>query len=323
MDNHTVLVLSNPAEPLLKMLAELPDETTIVVGETAEAFERAAPDADVLYYWWGPGARLREVFLMCPKLKWVHTRSAGIDNLLFPELIESPVPFTNGTGVFSESLGEFALGAILYFAKDFRRMVRNQMAGRWEQFDTTMVSGKTVGIVGYGDIGRAVASRCRAVGMRVIAMKRHGSGVYSVDPMVDKIYTPAQMAEMLPQCDYVVISAPLTAETKGMINEAAFAAMKPEAVVINIGRGALIDEPAMIRALGEGRIKGAGLDVFAKEPLPDDSPLYKLENVLLSPHSADHTPDWQEQTMRFFIENFQRYSRGEPLRNVVDKKLGY
>ena len=323
MDNHTVLVLSSPTEPLLKMLAELPEETSIVVGESAEAFSRAAADADVLYYWGGPGKALREVFLMCPKLKWVHTKSAGIDNLLFPELIQSGVPFTNGSGVFSESLGEFALGAVLYFAKDFRRMVRNQMAGVWSQFDTTMVSGTTVGIIGYGDIGRAVATRCRAVGMRVVAMKRHGAPVYSVDPLVDKIYKPDQLLEMIPECDYIVVSAPLTAETKGMVNAAVFAAMKPTAVIINVGRGPIIDEPAMIAALSEGRIKGAGLDVFAREPLADDSPMYKLENVLLSPHAADHTPDWQECAMRFFIENFMRYYRGEPLRNIVDKKLGY
>jgi len=323
MDNHTVLVLSNPAEPLLKMLAELPDNTTIVVGETPEAFTRAAPDADVLYYWWGPGKRLREVFLMCPNLRWVHTRSAGIDNLVFPELVESPVTFTNGTGVFSESLGEFALGAILYFAKDFRRMVRSQMAGRWEQFDTTMASGQTVGIIGYGDIGRAVATRVRAIGMRVIAMKRHGAPVYSVDPLVDKIYRPGDLLQMIPQCDYLVISAPLTPETRGMINEAAIAAMKPEGVIINIGRGPIIDEPALVKALTGRRIKGAGLDVFTTEPLPEGHPFYSLDNVLLSAHAADHTADWQEQTMRFFIENFQRYYRGEPLRNIVDKKLGY
>ena len=144
-----------------------------------------------------------------------------------------------------------------------------------------------------------------------------------VDPLVDRIYSPAERCEMIALCDYVVVAAPLTAETRGMIGEAEFAAMKPDGVMINVGRGPVIDEPAMLKALTEGRIKGAGLDVFTHEPLPDGHPFYKMENVLLSPHCADHTMDWLEQAMRFFIENFERYAKGEPLRNVVDKKLGY
>ena len=305
------------------MLDELPKETTLAVGNSPAAFERTAADADVLFNWSGSRDLARQVFSKAPKVKWMHSRSAGLDSLLFPELVESPVPLTNGRGVFSASLGEFALAAILYFAKDFRRMIRNQMAGRWEQFDVHEISGQTVGIVGYGDIGRAAAMRARAMGMRILALKRHGAPVYSVDPLVDRIYYPEQRCEMIALCDYIVVATPLTPETRGFIGEAEFAAMKPEAVVINVGRGPVIDEPAMLRALQENRIKGAGLDVFTEEPLPAGHPFYKMENVLLSPHCADHTMDWLDQAMQFFIENFRRYSKGEPLRNVVDKKLGY
>ena len=156
MDNNTVLVLANPIEPQLKMLESLPPETAIAVGDSVQAFERMAPSATVIFSWSIAGPLLRDVFRMCPRVQWVHSRSAGFDGVLFPEIIESPVPVTNGSGVFSPSLGEFALGAILYFAKDFRRMIRNQEAGVWEQFDITEVAGQTVGIVGYGDIGRAV-----------------------------------------------------------------------------------------------------------------------------------------------------------------------
>ena len=322
MDDNTVLVLADPADPQLAMLADLPEKTGIAVGNSPEAFQRAAPDASVIFNWGGSRTLLREVFAMAPKVRWVHSRSAGLDSLLFPELVESPVPLTNGTGVFSLSLGEFALAAILYFAKDFRRMIRNQVAGRWEQFDIVEISGQTVGIVGYGDIGRAVATRVRAMGMRVLAVKRHGPP-HDVDPLVDQIYSPEQRIEMISRCDYIVASAPLTPETRGMIGEAEFAAMKPSAVVINIGRGPVIDEDAMLKALTGGRIKGAGLDVFTHEPLPDGHPFYQLENVLLSPHCADHTADWLQQAMRFFLENFERFRKGEPLRNVVDKKLGY
>jgi len=266
---------------------------------------------------------LREVFAMCPKVRWVHSRSAGLDTVLFPALVESPVPLTNGRGVFSQSLGEFALGAILYFAKDFRRMIRNQEAGRWEQFDIVEVSGQTVGIVGYGDIGRAVATRVRALGMRVLAIKRHGPSLYNVDPLVQQIFPPAGRMEMLAQSDYVVAAAPLTPETRGLLGEAEFRAMKPNAVVINLGRGPVIDEGAMVSALTEKRIKGAALDVFDNEPLPKGHALYSLENVLLSPHCADHTHDWTEQAMRFFLTQFERFSAGKPLENVVDKKQGY
>jgi phosphoglycerate dehydrogenase-like enzyme len=320
---HSILVLANPAEPQLAMLAALPEKTSLAVGDSPAAFENAAAGADVIFNCSAGRDLLRAVFAMAPHVRWVHSRAAGLDNLLFPELVESPVPLTNGTGVFSASLGEFALAAILYFAKDFRRMIRNQMAGRWEQFDVHEISGQTVGIVGYGDIGRAVATRVRSMGMRVLAVKRHGPPIYNVDPLVDKIYSPEQRCEMIALCDYVVVAAPLTPETRSMIGEAEFAAMRPDSVIINVGRGPVIDEPAMLKALTGGRIKGAGLDVFTHEPLPEGHPFYKMENVLLSPHCADHTMDWLEQAMQFFLENFERYRKGEPLRNIVDKKLGY
>jgi phosphoglycerate dehydrogenase-like enzyme len=323
MDNNTVLVLADPTDSQLARLEELPRDTSIAVGNSAEAFETLAPDATVILNWSGSRALLREVFGMCPNLRWVHSKAAGLDTVLFAELIESPVPLTNGRGVFSQSLGEFVLGAVLYFAKDFRRMMRNQMAGRWEQFDIVEISGQTAGIIGYGDIGRAAATRLRAMGVRILAVKRQGPALYNVDPLVDRIYSPDARIEMLGRCDYVVAAAPLTPDTRGLIGEAEFAAMKPNAVVINVGRGPVIDEAAMVRALSEGRIKGAALDVFDREPLPEGHPFYRLENVLLSPHCADHTADWQEQAMRFFLQQYERFRTGEPLCNIANKKLGY
>ena len=323
MDNNTVVVLANPTEPQLAMLEQLPPETTIAVGDRAEAFQRAAPDANVVFNWSLSGGLLREVFLMCPRVKWVHSRAAGLDNQLFPELVESEVPMTNGTGVFSQSLGEFALASILFFAKDLRRMVKNQEAGVWEQFDIQEISGQTVGIVGYGDIGRAVATRVRAMGMHVLAMKRHGAPIYNVDPLVNRVYTPAERMEMLSRCDFVVVCLPLTAETRGLIGTAELAAMKPEAVIVNLGRGPTIDEAALVTALSRRQIRGAALDVFDQEPLAAGHPFYTLDNVLLSPHCADHTPDWMEQAMMFFLKQFDRFRKGEPLLNIVDKRLGY
>ena len=202
-------------------------------------------------------------------------------------------------------------------------MIRNQMAGVWESFDVLPISGKTVGIVGYGDIGRAVAARVRPLGMDVVAIKRHVSTQNSSDPLVSQIYNPDERIAMLSGCDYIVVAAPLNAETRGLIGAAEFSAMKPNAVIINVGRGPVIEENAMIKALSEGAIKGAALDVFDKEPLPPGHPFYKMENVLLCPHCADHTPDWLDNAMRFFIAQFERFRQRKTLLNVVDKQLGY
>lgn len=323
MDNNIVVVLAEPNEPQLAMLEALPPDTGIAVGNRAEAFERAAPAASIIFNWSGSGALLREVLGMCPAVRWIHCRSAGLDDQLSPELVASTVPLTNGTGVFSPPLGEFVLGAILCFAKDFRRLIRNQTAGVWEQFDVTEIAGQTAGIVGYGDIGRAVATRLKAMGMDILALRRTAPPAGSADPLVSRYYGPGGLLEMIAQCDYIVVTAPLTPETRGMIGAREFAAMKPRTVIVNVGRGAVIDEPAMIQALTEKRILGAALDVFTVEPLPSGHPLFQLENVLLSPHSTDHTHDWLERAMQFFLDQFTRFAKGEPLLNVVDKKRGY
>jgi phosphoglycerate dehydrogenase-like enzyme len=315
--DYTVLVVAQEDDPQLAMLQRLRH----IVGRDPAAYAGAVKDPVVILNWSGPRKVLREVFLMCQDVRWVHSRSAGLDSTLFPELVASPVPLTNGSGVFSQSLGEFALAAILYFAKDFRRMLRNQIAGLWEQFDVEEIDGQTVGIVGYGDIGRAVAKRVRPMGMKVLATKRHPP--QAADPLIDQFYKPEALLEMLAACDYVVVCLPLTTETHHMISDAQFAAMKPTAVIINVGRGPVIDQAAMVRALTAKRIKGAGLDVFEHEPLPAGDAMYRLENVLLSPHCADHTAEWLNQAMRFFLEQYRRFANGEPLENVVDKNLGY
>ncbi len=322
MDNNTILVLSDPTDRQLAMLESLPDSTSIAVGNNPEAFERLAPDAQVILNWSGNKQLLQQVWKMAPRVRWVHSRAAGLDGILFPELVESPVPLTNGRGVFSQSLGEFVIGAALFFAKDFRRMLRNQAEGRWAPFDVEEVKGQTMGIVGYGDIGRACAARAHAMGMKVLALRRRPE-LSNGDLFVDRVYSYDGLFEMMPQCDYVVAAAPLTAQTRHLIGDAAIEAMKKTAVVMNVGRGPVVDEKALLHALESGRIRGAALDVFEHEPLPAGHPFFKLENLLLSPHCADHTTDWLEQAMKFFIAQFGRYAAGEPLLNIVDKKAGY
>jgi phosphoglycerate dehydrogenase-like enzyme len=322
MDDTTLLVLSDPTDRRLAMLEQLPEGTNLVVGTAPEAFQRVAEDATVILSWLGSNGWLRHVLPLCPRVQWVHTVSAGLDTLIFPELVQRPLVLTNGSGVFSDSLGEFALAAILFFAKGFRRLVHSQDAGLWDPFEVRDIAGQTAGIVGYGSIGRAVASRLRSMGMKVLALRREPDA--RPDQWTERVFGPRERLAMIAQCDYIVVSAPLTAETRGMIGAAEFAAMKPNAVVINIGRGPVIDEPAMVRALAEGRIEGAALDVFATEPLPPGHPFFKLSNVLVSPHCADHTHGWLDRAMQFFLDNFERFRKGEPLLNVIaDKRRGY
>lgn len=303
-------------EPEFSMLQDVPH----VLASDPSA-ETAADKTEVILFWSGSREMLREAFIRCGRLRWVHSRWAGLDTLLFPELVNSDVILTNGKGVFSQSLGEFALTAILYFAKDIPRMRRNQAARTWAPFEVEMIEGKVLGIVGYGDIGRAVATRAQAMGMRILALKRHAA--HEPDALIERYYRPTELHDMLSRCDYIAAAAPLTAETRHMIGDAEFASMKDSAVVINVGRGAVIDEGAMVRALSEKRIRGAGLDVFEQEPLSKDSPLYGMENVLLSPHCADNIAGWKDDAMRFFLEQYARFEKNEPLLNVVDKRLGY
>jgi phosphoglycerate dehydrogenase-like enzyme len=201
-------------------------------------------------------------------------------------------------------------------------MIRQQAAGVWESFDVEELYGKVLGIVGYGSIGRAVAERGRDFGMRIIAVRRRPDLASESDP-AEQILPVARLAELMARSDFVVIATPLTPETRGLVGEAELRAMKPSAVLINVGRGPVVAEDALIRALQQRRIRGAALDVFDREPLPSGHPFYDLDNVLLSPHCADHTPGWEEAAMEVFLDNFERFRKGEPLRNLVDKRLGY
>ena len=323
MEPETILVVGRPGERQLAKLKTSTTQMDLVVGDRAEDFERAAPDATVMLGWSTSGELLREVLLMAPRVRWVHNLWAGVDHLPSAELLESRAVLTNGRGVFSQSLAEWVLGAIIYFAKDFRRLIRSQMEGRWDPYGVVEVAGQTVGIVGYGDIGRAVASLARALGMRVLGLTRHGLPAEEAYGPAEQIFAPEGLISMIEQSDYVVIAAPLTRETEGMIGDTELAAMRSQAVLINVGRGPIVRADALIRALTGKKIKGAALDVFDREPLPIDHPFYAMENVLLSPHCADRTADWLDNALQLFLDNLERYREGESLVNVVDLDQGY
>lgn len=322
MGDLTVLVLAEPTGSYLRLLDELPDTTRIVAGKEPEIFEGSVEEADAIVIGMGGHAIFPEVFPKARRVRWIHSLSAGVENIITPEFAASPVPLTNSRGVFKRSLAEFALASMLYFAKDLNRMRKQQAAHKWEPFDVEELHDHTLGVIGYGGIGSATAKLAKAFGMRVLALKRRPETVKD-DPLVDKVYTPDQLNELMGASDYVLAAAALTPETEGMVGEEALKSMKKTGVIMNLGRGPVIVEEALVRALREGWIRGAALDVFAEEPLPAGHPFYELENVLLSPHTADHHEGWLDLTMRFFLENFQRFAGGQPLENIVDKSKGY
>jgi phosphoglycerate dehydrogenase-like enzyme len=322
MEQITVIVLGGSQEPALKRLSELGPDVKVKHADKASDVGPDLADARVLFQWAGNKEELKRVMAGAPRLEWIHGRYAGLDAILSPELIESPIPLTNGRGSFSQSLGEFVMCGALYFAKDLPRMLRAKTERRWEVFDVLELSTQTLGIVGHGDIGRAIARRAKAFGMKVLALRRDLSS-RAGDEDIDTLYANADLHKMLPLCDYVVAAAPLTPQTRHMIGTAEFAVMKPDVIVMNVGRGPVIDEAAIVTALQTKQIRGAALDVFEVEPLPADSPLWAMDNVLISFHTADHTKDWLDDAVSLFIEQFNRWRSGQPLKNVVDKHAGY
>lgn len=265
---------------------------------------------------------LVELLQKFPSVEWVHTRSAGIDFIASDGLAASDVTLTNAKGMFSSTLAEYCMMACSYFAKDLPRLMRQKSDVNWEQYPVLELRGSTLGVVGYGDIGRASAKLAKAYGMRVVGLKRNAASY--TDPYCDHMYGIDGLNDLMEESDYILISTPLTEQTRGMISKEALSHCKQSAVIINVGRGPIIDEEALIEALDSKKIKGAGLDVMTIEPLPKTSPLWKLDNVLLSPHNMDMTLTFMKESTEFFInENLPRFLRGKDLVNPVDKIAGY
>lgn len=321
MEPITLLVISNPRYPFLKFLDRLSQPVTVLTGNDPEFLKAHAPEADVILNGFHDGAALQAILPSAERVKWIHALSAGVEKVLSPEVIAHPAPLTNGRGVFGPALAEFAIASMLFFAKDLRRLIRQQEGARWEQFDVAFLRGQTLGIVGYGGIGRETGRLAHSLGMKVMAARRRPSA--ENDAILERSFTRDDMNEMLSLSDYVLAAAPLTPETRGMIGPTEFHFMKNTAVFMNVGRGAVVVESALISALNQRVIRGAALDVYEQEPLPSDHPFWRMENVLLSPHCADHTVGWMELAVNQFIENFERFRNGQPLEHIVDKQAGY
>jgi phosphoglycerate dehydrogenase-like enzyme len=261
-------------------------------------------------------------------IAWIHSRSAGIDHVMSPTLANAgdKVVMTNAKGCYSSTLAEYTMLAISYFAKDLPRLLRNQGSKNWEKYSIEEIRGKTLGIVGYGDIGKAAARLAHAYGMDIVALKRKKSNDDALS-LCNRVYISSEheggqkeaLHRIMGESDYILCAMPLTEETRGIFDKEAFEHAKPNSVFINVGRGPIVDEDALIEALENGnRLRGAGLDVFATEPLPVDSPLWNMSNVLVSPHNM------MNESVGFFVdENLPRFLRGEVLLNPVDKRAGY
>jgi len=300
----------------------LPETATGAAYDFADdeaALRAALPTADAIFHWDDRTAMLRAAWPTARHLRWIHAAGVGVEWSIFPELIESDVVLTNCRGVFDETMPEYVLALLLGLAKELRATVDDQRARRWRHRPLSTLRGRRATVVGVGTIGRATARLLAAVGMHVVVVGRTERD----DPELGRIRASTDLAGILRATDALVLVTPLTAETRGLIDRAALAALPAGAWLVNIGRGAVVDEEALIDALRAGRLGGAALDVFETEPLPSDHPLWELPSVIVSPHIGGDAEGWLGWFTAAFVRELERFIAGRPLANVVDKRLGY
>jgi phosphoglycerate dehydrogenase-like enzyme len=322
------LVLTNfrfdPAD--LEKIREAAGPGQVIFTPDRDEFDRTLTRAEVVCAFQVPD----NILELAPHLRWFQFPGAGVDNLQRSGLLrkDSPVVVTSVAGIHAVPISEYVFASMLLFAHHFPEMIRLQerrnwaIGRRWNALRGTELYGKTLGIIGLGGIGRRIAQLGRAFGMHVLGLRRSASSEMS-DPDVDELYPPNHLRDLLAASDYVVLAVPLTPETERMIGEHELLAMRPNAYLVNISRGRVIDEQALIRALESGWIAGAGLDVTVEEPLPQDSPLWEMPNVILTPHMSGLTDQYSARLTEVFTENLRRYRAGEPLLHIVDPALGY
>jgi phosphoglycerate dehydrogenase-like enzyme len=286
------------------------------------AIPDALPDAEALFFWRAEGAWLRDGWAHARRLRWVQSASDGVDALMFPDLVASGVEVTNARGVFEDAIAEWVVGAMLAFTTRILDQRDRQLRGAWESTTRDRLAGARLLVVGPGPIGRATATRAIALGVEVEAAGRAARD----DDLFGSIVATSDAEAFdaaLGRADHVLDALPLTPDTRGLFDARRFAAMRTTARFYNVGRGATVDEPALVEALATGTIAGAGLDVFQEEPLPTDSPLWAMRQVLVSPHMCGDVDGWEDAVVRVFVDNAARFARGEPLRNRVDTGAGF
>ncbi len=317
--------------PVIVVLGATADDPPPGIASAAEVAElRYLPDGDALrqaiaeaaglYFWRAKREWLEGVFGEAGRLQWIQTASDGVDGLLFPALAASDVVVTNARGIFDDPIAEWVIAAMLAFTTGLQTSILDQTGAGWSDGRRRdRVAGQHLVVVGPGPIGRATPSRARSLGQTVEAGGRAGRE----DEVLGTVHGPDGLHEALGRADHVLDALPFTEQTRLLFDAATFEAMRPTAHFYNVGRGGTVDEPALIEALRAGRIAGAALDVFAEEPLPDDSPLWSMPNVIVSPHISGDIPDWEELVVALFVDNTRRFAAGEPLRNRVDTEAGF
>ncbi|MGH3359604.1 MAG: D-2-hydroxyacid dehydrogenase [Nocardioidaceae bacterium] len=318
-DRPVIAVLSTPALGRPPGMGEIEQRATVRYAE-ADGLGDAVAGADALFLWDFFSTAVRDIWSAADRLRWIHVAAAGVDKLLFEDLRASDVVVTNARGVFDRPIAEFVLASILAQAKDLHVSHDHQLERRWQHRETRTIVGETALVVGTGAIGRETARLLSAVGMQV---RGAGRAARSGDPDFGEIVASGDLATHVGWADHVVVAAPLTEQTRDLVDAGVLAAMKPTAHLVNIGRGEIVDEDALLEALGAGRIAAASLDVFATEPLSADSPMWTAPGVVVSPHMSGDVLGWRDALARQFLDNAHRFLDGEDLFNVVDKRLGF
>jgi phosphoglycerate dehydrogenase-like enzyme len=318
----TVILSTDAPIAPLAVLGETHPDLTVLGCESYEALPAliAETGAEIVFTikFGGSPHYPRAALVESPTVKWVSVGGSGTDHLRPWDPARLTV--TNSAGVAADMMAEYALGAMLSFSLGLRRFERDRQARRWDvAAKVEPIEGRTVLIVGLGKTGEAVARRARAMGLTVLGVRARPRPM----PDVDEVHGIEALPGLWGRADFIVCAVPLLDSTRGLVDAAAFAAMKPSAVLIDVSRGGVVDQPALIGALRDGRIRGAALDVFAVEPLPADNPLWTFDNAILTPHCSSVYEGWDVKSVRMFAENLSRYRRGEPLANVVDPARGY
>ncbi len=300
-------------------LKALEPELEIRYPSAAKPLPDVISGADVVLGWDFQYGELHKAWKNADQLKWIFWAGAGVDSLLFPELVESDVVVTNCRGVFDRSMAEYVLGFIIAFGKHFPESVRLQSQHVWKHRHSEQLLGKEALIVGVGSIGREIARLLNTFGLKVCGVGRR----HRKDQDFGVIYAGSELNSRLGTADFVVVMCPSTPESRGMFGAAQFEAMKDSARLINMARGEILDEAALLEALRDGKIAGAALDVFTEEPLSEDSPFWDMDNVIVSPHMSGDFYEHGDVVAAAFLENLKRYRSGEPMLNVIDKRAGF
>jgi phosphoglycerate dehydrogenase-like enzyme len=314
--NILIMFKAGFSEQQLNKLQEIAPQAEITNVSEDEVTDDIITKADIIFGW--PS---EEQLDQAENLTWLQLPSAGADKYIDQDLYQNEVKLTNATGVYGMPVAEQTLGMILAFNHNFPQYIKQQQENKWEAVSAKKdIYGSTFGILGFGDLGKEIARRANALGAEVLALKKT---IKESPDYVTELYTPDQLNQVLKNSDYLVLTLPLTEETEGIISSNELKCMNDDALLVNVGRGELVVQEDLIEALANNSIGGAALDVTTPEPLPEENPLWELDNVLITPHCGGYSPTNPARLYELFSNNLQRYVKKKPLKNKVNFKTGY